>query len=94
VLLSFPGASYIAGMGLLSKQNTGTVVTVLVVIGFNVVMLILLELPLIGYAMRPVQTAAAVARMNAFLTEKGGRIALIAVTGLGVLLVLRGIVNW
>jgi Sap, sulfolipid-1-addressing protein len=94
VLLSFPGASYIAGMGLLSEQHTGTAVTVLVVIGFNVVMLILLELPLIGYAVKPVQTAAAVARMNTFLTEKGGRIALIAVTGLGILLVLRGIVNW
>jgi hypothetical protein len=94
VLLSFPGASYIAGMGLLSKQNTGTVVTVLVVIGFNVVMLILLELPLIGYATKPVQTAAAVERLNGFLTEKGGRIALIAVTGLGILLVVRGLVNW
>jgi Sap, sulfolipid-1-addressing protein len=94
VLLSFPGASYIAGMGLLSEQHTGTAVTVLVVIGFNVVMLILLELPLIGYAIKPVQTAAAVARGNAFLTNQGGRIALIAVTGLGLLLVLRGIVNW
>jgi Sap, sulfolipid-1-addressing protein len=94
VLLSFPGASYIAGMGLLSKQNTGTVVTVLVVIGFNIVMLILLELPLIGYATRPVQTAAAVERLNGFLTDKGGRIALIAVTGLGILLVVRGLVNW
>ncbi len=94
VLLSFPGASYIAGMGLLSEQHTGTAVTVLVVIGFNVVMLILLELPLIGYAIRPVQTAAAVASMNAFFTRQGGRIALIAVTALGLLLVLRGIVNW
>ena len=68
--------------------------TVLAVIGFNVVMLILLELPLIGYATKPVQTAAAVTRMNEFLTEKGGRIALVAVTGLGILLVVRGIVNW
>jgi hypothetical protein len=94
VLLSFPGASYIAGMGLLSKQNTGTVVTVLVVIGFNVVMLILLELPLIGYATKPVQTAAAVARLNGFLTREGGRIAVIAAFGLGILLVARGLVNW
>lgn len=94
VLLSFPGASYIAGMGLLSKQHAGTAVTVLVVIGFNVVMLLLLELPLLGYATRPVETAAAVARLNGFLSREGGRLALIAVTALGLLLVGRGIVNW
>jgi hypothetical protein len=94
VLLSFPGASYIAGMGLLSQQHTGTVVTVLVVIGFNVVMLLLLELPLLGYATRPVQTAAAVTRLNGFLVRNGGRLALIAVTVVGILLVGRGIINW
>ena len=94
VLLSFPGASYIAGMGLLSKQNTGTVVTVLVVIGFNVIMLILLELPLIGYATKPVETAAAVAHLNDFLVRNGGRLALIAVTAVGILLIGRGIINW
>jgi Sap, sulfolipid-1-addressing protein len=94
VLLSFPGASYIAGMGLLSEQHTGTATTVLVVIGFNVIMLILLELPLLGYATKPVQTAAAVARLNGFLVRDGGRLALIAVTVLGILLVGRGIINW
>src|SRR5947209_6744769 len=38
VLLSFPGASYIAGMELLSKQKIGTAGTVVSVIGFNLVM--------------------------------------------------------
>ena len=94
VLLSFPGASYIAGMGLLSEQHKGTATTVLLVIAFNVIMLMLLELPLLGYLTRPVQTAAAVARLNAFFSRSGGRLALIAVTVLGVLLVARGLVNW
>jgi cytochrome c biogenesis protein CcdA len=94
VLLSFPGASYIAGMDLLSKQGTSTAATVLVVIGFNLVMLLLLELPLIGYATRPERTAAAVASFNGFLSRDGGRVALIAATAVGALLVIRGIVNW
>ncbi len=94
VLLSFPGASYIAGMDTLDKQHLSTAATVLAVIGFNMVMLALLELPLIGYATRPEWTAATVARFNAFLSEKGGRIALIAAISIGVLLILRGIVNW
>jgi len=94
VLLSFPGASYIAGMDLLSKQSLGNAATVLAVIGFNVLMLMLLELPLLGYATKPEWTAAMVARFNDFLSREGGRVALIAATAVGVLLILRGIVNW
>jgi hypothetical protein len=94
VLLSFPGASYIAGMDLLSKQGTGTLTTILVVVAFNLIMLLLLELPLIGYATRPVQTAAAVARFNGFLSRDGGKVALVGATLIGVLLLIRGVVNW
>jgi hypothetical protein len=94
VLLSFPGASYIAGMDLLSEQDIGTAATVLAVIGFNVVMLLLLELPLIGYATRPEQTTTAVASFNRFLSRDGGKVALIGATLVGVLLIGRGIINW
>lgn len=94
VLLSFPGASYIAGMELLDKQNLSTSATVLSVIGFNLVMLMLLELPLIGYATNPEWTAATVARFNDFLSRDGGRVALIAATAVGILLIGRGIINW
>lgn len=94
VLLSFPGASYIAGMDLLSKQSLGTAATVLAVVGFNVLMLMLLELPLLGYATKPEWTAATVARFNDFLGREGGRVALIAATAIGLLLILRGILNW
>jgi hypothetical protein len=94
ILLSFPGASYVAGMDLLHKQNTGTAVTVLIVIAFNVISLALLEIPLIGYAVRPEQTAAAIERFSSWLTRRGGRVALTAGAAAGVLLILRGIVNW
>jgi len=93
-LLSFPGASYIAGMDLLHKQHTGTAVTVIVVLAFNAIMLILLELPLIGYATNPEWTAAAVQQFSDWLTRRGGRVALIAGTGFGIILVVRGIINW
>lgn len=93
VLLSFPGASYIAGMDSLSKQNLGTAETVLAVIGFNLIMLALLELPLIGYATRPVWTEATVARFNGWLGRSGGKAALIAATVIGLLLLGRGAIN-
>lgn len=93
-LLSFPGASYIAGMDRLHKQNLSTGVTILSVLVFNLIMLILLELPLIGYATNPQWTEGAVTRFSNGLSAHGGRIALIAGTAAGVLLILRGIVNW
>jgi hypothetical protein len=94
VLLSFPGASYIAGMELLHKQNVGTTVTVISVLAFNVIMLMLLELPLLGYATRPEWTAAAVERFSNWLTRRGGRVALIGAGLVGFLLIARGIINW
>ncbi len=93
-LLSFPGASYIAGMDLLHKQKTGTAVTVIVVLAFNLIMLILLELPLLGYATRPESTAATVERFSDWLSRRGGRVALMAGITFGILLIVRGIINW
>ena len=94
LLLSFPGASYIAGMDALSKENFATAPTVLAVIGFNIVMLLLLEVPLVGYVTNPGGTAAAVAGFNRWLSHNGARTALIASIVIGVLLITRGIVNW
>ena len=53
-LLTLPGASYLLALVLhhIEEQNLSTTATVLTVIGFNLVMLILLELPLLGYAIR------------------------------------------
>ena len=50
----------------------------IVVLAFNLIMLILLELPLLGYATRPEWTAATVERFSNWLTRRGGRVALIA----------------
>jgi Sap, sulfolipid-1-addressing protein len=93
ILLSFPGASYIAGMDLLSKQNIGTAATVIAVLGFNVIMLALLELPLIGYLTSPESTAAAVTRFNDLLTRDRGRVALIGATLISIWLIVRGVLT-
>jgi hypothetical protein len=93
VLLSFPGASYIAGMTLLSKQDAGTAETVLVVLAFNAVMLILLEVPLIGYIAWPASTTAAVARFSAWLSRRGPRIVIVGGTFIGCALILRGVLS-
>ena len=43
-VLTLPGGSYLAGLDQIDKQKLSTTATVLTVIGFNLVMLILLEL--------------------------------------------------
>ena len=93
MLLSFPGASYIAGMDELHKQNIGTVTTVLAVLAFNVIMLILLEAPLVAYAIRPEATQAGVDRFSNWLTRNGGRIALIGGGAIGIFLLARGTIS-
>jgi hypothetical protein len=93
VLLSFPGASYIAGMTLLSKQGLSDAVGVLVVLAFNAIALILLELPLLGYLFRPESTAAAVDRFGAWVTRTGPRIVVIGGTFIGCALILRGLLS-
>lgn len=93
VLLSFPGASYIAGMGTLSKQSIPTVATVLVVVAFVAIEFVLVEIPLLGYATRPVSTAALVERGSDWLARRGGRLALIGASAIGVWLLVRGLLN-
>lgn len=93
IFLTFPGASYIAGMNELHKQQLATATTVLVVLAFNAIMLILLELPLIGYAIKPDATGVAVERFSHWLARNGGRAALIGGGAIGALLILRGLLN-
>ena len=63
-------------------------------LAFNVIMLILLELPLLGYALAPEWTATTVGRFGDWLARRGARVAVIAGITVGLLLILRGIVNW
>jgi heme A synthase len=92
-LLTLPGGSYLAGLGHIEKENLSTTATVLTVIGFNLVMLILLELPLLGYTFAPDWTPGAVERAKAWAGRNGHKAAVITLTVLGAALVVKGIVE-
>jgi hypothetical protein len=66
VLLSFPGASYLVGLDTLSKLHYSTFATVLVVTGFCLVALVLLEIPLVAFRFAPEQTPVAIDRAKAW----------------------------
>ncbi len=93
LLLSFPGASYLAALDQIHKQNLSSAAVVLTVIAVTVIMLVLLELPLIGYAIAPEWTPAAVERFKAWLGRNGGRAAVVGATVIGAALIIRGTIN-
>jgi len=92
-LLTLPGASYLAGLDRISKQNLSTAEEVLAVVGFNVVMLALLELPLVGYLVRPEATGRAVTAFSSWLSRNGGRVAMGVASVLAIALLVRGTVG-
>ncbi len=92
-LLTLPGGSYIAGLSAIDKQDLPTAGTVGMVILFNVIMLMLLEIPLLGYLLAPDRTPDAVRSFREFLSRRGGRIAVIVALVLGLALIARGLVE-
>ena len=92
-LLTLPGASYLAGLDRLTKLDYSTVATVLIVIAFNLVMLLLLELPMIAFAVAPAWTPAAIDRAKAWAGIHGRVYAERGFAVIGVLLVIKGVVG-
>jgi hypothetical protein len=93
ILLSFPGASFLAGMKQLSEQKLGTTATVFHVVAFALIELIILEVPLIGYTVSPEGTQALVERFSDWLKRRGGLVALIGASVIGAALILEGVAN-
>ena len=93
ILLSFPGASYLAALTELDKQNLAAVEVVLTLVAITLIMLILLEIPLISYAVAPVWTPVAIDRFKGWFADNAARVAVIGATVIGVALILRGTIT-
>jgi Sap, sulfolipid-1-addressing protein len=91
VLLSFPGVSYLAGLSHIDKLEAGVAPTVLLVVGFCLMQQLLLEVPLVGYILRPEATQGAVDGFRAWLARNGRRAGIGVAAVLGALLIVRGI---
>ena len=90
-LLSFPGASYLVALDRIAKMDLAVPATVATVVGFCLIQQLLLEAPLIGFAVAPEWTEGAVVRFRKWISRNavraGGWIAVV----LGVLLLVRGV---
>jgi hypothetical protein len=93
LVLSLPGASFVAGMDQLSKQDLGAAAKVGLVLVFNLIQLLIIEIPLVGYFIKPQATDAAIKRFREFLSQHGNRMLLIGGTVVGLLILARGVIR-
>jgi Sap, sulfolipid-1-addressing protein len=89
--LSFPGVSYLAALNRIHKLNASTFATVLVVVGFCLVELLLIEVPLLGYVLAPDRTQHMVNGFRSWIQRRGRTAVVIGATVIGVWLLIRGI---
>lgn len=93
-MLTLPGASYLAGLSRIDKLNYSTPETVALVVAFNLIMLALLEIPLLGFAIAPRWTVATIERAKVMMSRSGRQFAAEALTVLGVLLVVKALIEF
>ena len=92
-LLTLPGASYLAGLHQIHKLRYSSVTTVLLVIGFNLVMLWLLEVPLVCSLVAPNWTLRAIERAKRWVSRHAHAFAVRGLTAVGTLLVIKGVIG-
>jgi hypothetical protein len=91
-LLTLPGAAYLIGLHKIAEQEAATAATVAMVLAFNLIMLALLELPLIGFVIAPDWTQSAVDRFREWFARNARRLASQVAIVVGVLLIVRGLI--
>jgi hypothetical protein len=92
-LLTLPGASYLVGLSHIADQDASTTATVAMIVGFNVIMLILLELPLLAYTFAPDWTPDAVDRFKAWFNRNSRVLGFRVALGIGAALIVKGLIG-
>jgi hypothetical protein len=93
VALSFPGVAYLSALHRISVLEAAVAPTVALVVAICLIQQLLLELPLLGFVFAPEKTQELVRRFRAWLTRNGRRAAQYGTTVLGLLLIVRGVVE-
>jgi hypothetical protein len=93
LVLSFPGVSYLTALDRMAKLDASDAELVLLVLAFCLIQQLLLELPLIGYAVAPEWTQGAVTRFRGWIGRNGRRAGGCVALALGALLILRGLLT-
>jgi hypothetical protein len=93
ILLSFPGIWYLAGLDRLIRQHYSTLAEIVVVVGFCLVQLILIEIPMLAFRVWPTETPIAIDKTKAWSSRHGRRIGVWTLVIVAGLLFLRGLIG-
>jgi hypothetical protein len=93
-LLSLPGASYLAALDGIIKLKPGTAGAILLVLLSSVIGLLLLEVPMLCFAVAPDWTPAAIERAKRWFARHWRRIAVDGTAAIGLLLAVRGVIEF
>lgn len=90
---SWPGAEYLAGLALLAKLNASAPANVAAILGFNVVMFALIELPLLGLALMPDRTRSLTEKVNTWMTAHRRKLIVVVAGAGGAYLLISGLTD-
>lgn len=90
-IYSLPGAYYLAGLALLAKVGAPAATEVLAVVGFNVIMFALIELPLLGFVLAPKRTRSLTEKLNRWMTAHRRILIAIVAGAVGIYLLVSGV---
>jgi hypothetical protein len=93
VLNLVPGVMAVVGYTNIARLDYRTGATIALVVGFNLIMFALIDVPLVGYVVAPRRTTALVAGLNSWLKLHGRQVIVVTATAAGAYLILRGIVQ-
>jgi hypothetical protein len=81
IVLDLPSVWYLAALNEIAKSGYATTVEIVLVLGFNVVMFALVEIPLLMFLLNPDRARARVERLNSALRDHARQLA-VTVAGL------------
>lgn len=86
-VINLPGPFYLLALGEIANASYSHGQEIGLILLFNLIMFLLLEVPLVGYLVQPEKTARRVAALSAWLNANGLRVMgwLIGVVGLGLI---------
>jgi hypothetical protein len=91
--MSFPGVTYVNALDHIADLNPPTISILLLILFFCVMQQILLEGALLASTLAPRRTAEVIVGLKGWFTRHGRQLAMVALSGLGVLLAARGVLT-
>jgi hypothetical protein len=89
--INLPGPFYVLALGEIANGSYTRLQSFGLIVLFNAIMFLLLEVPLLGYLVRPEQTARQVGQLSVWLNANGLRVMGVLVGAVGVSLIVQGV---